>query len=148
MARVKSDGIITIAHFWCGGHFTNINACGVCKVRVGVQVSRKKLRTHIHLDYVGVKILSCIKKERWDYFTTFWNFFHSGFTWSNTKQYFMIFGREILISLIFFIFFYHVIYWYKYFHNNTYISYLIYISELHIFLKLSFFKCYTFSLIN
>ena len=32
-------------------------------VRAGIQVSRKELHTHIHLDYVKVEILSCIKKN-------------------------------------------------------------------------------------
>ena len=32
-------------------------------VRVGVQVSRNKLHTHIHLDYVKIEFLFCIKKK-------------------------------------------------------------------------------------
>ena len=53
---------VTTAHPWCGGHLTNINACGVLGVRVGVQVSKKELYTHIHLDYAKIEILPCIKK--------------------------------------------------------------------------------------
>ena len=41
---------LTTAQSWCDGHFTNISACGVWGVKVGVQVSRKELHTHIHLD--------------------------------------------------------------------------------------------------
>ena len=38
------------AHLWCGGHFTNINACEVWGERARVQNSRRKFHTHIHLD--------------------------------------------------------------------------------------------------
>ena len=35
-------------------------------VRVGVQVSKRGLYTHIHLDYARVEFLSCIiKKKMW-----------------------------------------------------------------------------------
>ena len=34
--------------------------CG--RARVGVQVSKREFHTRIHLDYVRVKFLSCIKK--------------------------------------------------------------------------------------
>ena len=46
----------------CGGHSTSINACRVWVARAGVQVSRREFHTHIHLDYVRLEILSCIKK--------------------------------------------------------------------------------------
>ena len=55
--------LFTTAYPWCDGHFTSINACGVWGARAGVQVSRRELYTHIHLDYARVKILSCIKKK-------------------------------------------------------------------------------------
>ena len=53
---------MTTAHPWCGGHSTSINVCKVGGARVRVQVSKKKLHTHIHLDYDRGEILSCIKK--------------------------------------------------------------------------------------
>ena len=52
---------VTTAHPWCGGHLTNINACGVLGVRVRVQVSKKELHTHIHLDYAKLYL---VKKKR------------------------------------------------------------------------------------
>ena len=33
-------------------------------VRTEVQVSRREFHTHIHLDYVRVEFLSCIKKKK------------------------------------------------------------------------------------
>ena len=54
------DNICITAHSWCGGHFTNISAC---RVKIGVQVSKRELYTHIHLDYVRIEILSCILKK-------------------------------------------------------------------------------------
>ena len=51
-------------HPWCSGHSISINICEVWSVRAGVQVSKRELYTHIHLDYVRVEILSCIKKEK------------------------------------------------------------------------------------
>ena len=50
-------------HIWCGGHFTSIYACGVWEKSDRVQVLRRELHTHIHLDYVRVEIISCIKKK-------------------------------------------------------------------------------------
>ena len=41
---------VTTTRFWCGGHSTSINACKVWGARAGVQVSRRELHTHIHLD--------------------------------------------------------------------------------------------------
>ena len=40
---------VTTAHHWCDGHSTSINACGMWRVRAGVQVSKRELHTHIHL---------------------------------------------------------------------------------------------------
>ena len=40
----------TTAHLWCSGHSTNINACGVRRVRVRVKVSSMEFHIHIHLD--------------------------------------------------------------------------------------------------
>ena len=41
---------LTIAHPWCDGHFTSINACGMWGIKAEIQVSMKELQTHIHLD--------------------------------------------------------------------------------------------------
>ena len=41
-----------------------LSAYGVWGVRVGVQVSRRELHTYIHLDYVRVEFLYCIKKKK------------------------------------------------------------------------------------
>ena len=51
------------AYSWYGNHFTSITAYGVLGVRVEVQVSKREFHTHIHLDLVRVKFLSCIKKK-------------------------------------------------------------------------------------
>ena len=40
----------TTAYPWCDGHSTSINVCGVLGARAGVQISKTKLHTHIHLD--------------------------------------------------------------------------------------------------
>ena len=48
------DKIVTTAYSWCDGHSTSIGACGVWGVRAGVQVSKRELHTHIHLDYANV----------------------------------------------------------------------------------------------
>ena len=42
----------TTAYPWYDGHSTNISACGVWRVRAGIQISERKLHTHIHLHYV------------------------------------------------------------------------------------------------
>ena len=54
----------TIVHPWCGGHFTSISVCTVWGVRVGVQIFRRELHTHIYLHYVRMKFLSCKKKKK------------------------------------------------------------------------------------
>ena len=36
--------------------------CG--ELRVGVQISRRKFHTHIHLNQVKVEFISCIKKKK------------------------------------------------------------------------------------
>ena len=58
---------ITTAYPWCDGHFTSISACGVWGTKAGIQVSKRKLYTHIQLDYARIKILSCIKKKIYIY---------------------------------------------------------------------------------
>ena len=52
---------MTTIYSWCDGYFTSINACGVWGTRAEVQVSRRELNTHIHLDQTRVEILSSIK---------------------------------------------------------------------------------------
>ena len=37
---------------------------GVWGVSAGIQVSRRELHTHIHLNYTKVEFLSCIKKNK------------------------------------------------------------------------------------
>ena len=58
------------AHSCCDGYFTSISACGVSEARVEVQVFRKELYTHIHLDQVRVEFLSCKKKKKKEENTT------------------------------------------------------------------------------
>ena len=61
----------TIAHPWYDGHSISISACEVWGVRVGVQVSKREIYTHIHLDYIKVEILSKKKKNHhFDYSTS------------------------------------------------------------------------------
>ena len=55
---------ITTAHLWCDGHSTSISACGVCEARVTVQVFRRELHIHIHLDYTRVEFYLVSKKKK------------------------------------------------------------------------------------
>ena len=48
----------------CGGHSISINAYGMWRVRVRVQVSGREFHTHIHLDQFRVEILSCIHQPK------------------------------------------------------------------------------------
>ena len=48
-------------HIWPDGHSISISACKVQGTRVGIPVSRRKFQTHIHLNYIIIKFLSCIK---------------------------------------------------------------------------------------
>ena len=54
----------TIAHSWCDSHSTSISAYGVWGINVEVQVSMRELYTHIHLDWIRVEFLSCIKNKK------------------------------------------------------------------------------------
>ena len=54
----------TTMHSWYDGHSISISACEVWEKRTGIQVSKREFHTYIHLDYVKVKILSCIKKKK------------------------------------------------------------------------------------
>ena len=51
-----SINYITTAHIWCDGYFTSI--------RAKVQVSRRELHTHIHLNYVRVEFSSHIQPKK------------------------------------------------------------------------------------
>ena len=53
MSKFSYYGLLTIAlsitaHLWYDSHSTNISVCGVWGTRVKVQVSKRKLQTHIH----------------------------------------------------------------------------------------------------
>ena len=54
----------TTAHPQCDGHSISKSTCGVCGARAEIQVSRRELHTHIHLNQDEVKILSWIKKKK------------------------------------------------------------------------------------
>ena len=41
---------ITTTHSWYDGHFTSISACEVWGPKARVQIFRRELHTHIHLD--------------------------------------------------------------------------------------------------
>ena len=55
--------LITTARPWCDSHSTNISACGMWGAKAEVQISWSEFHIHIHLDYVRVEFLSCIKKN-------------------------------------------------------------------------------------
>ena len=62
----------TTTHPWRSDHFTSINAGRVWRIRVGVQVSKRKFYTHIYLlDYTRVEFLSYIKKNNKSYIVKF-----------------------------------------------------------------------------
>ena len=60
--KVKTIEGIT-AHLWCDSHSTSISTCGVWGARAGIQIFRRKLYTHIHLNYVRIEFLSCKKNK-------------------------------------------------------------------------------------
>ena len=41
-----------------------LSACGVWGARVRIQISKRELHTHIHLDYIKVEIIYCKKKKK------------------------------------------------------------------------------------
>ena len=53
--------MLTTAYSWCDGYSTSINDCGVWEVRAEVQVSKRELQRHIHIDYIRIEFLSYIK---------------------------------------------------------------------------------------
>ena len=56
---------LTTAHPWCDGYSTSISVCGVWGAKAGVQISRRELHTHIHLDQAKVEfyLVSTTKKK-------------------------------------------------------------------------------------
>ena len=42
------------AHPWRNGYSTSTNACGVWKLRIEVQVSKREFYTHIHLRFNNI----------------------------------------------------------------------------------------------
>ena len=72
--RCHSISSFTIAHLWRGAvitlqtwrgdHSTSISAYKVWGARTEIQISKRELHTHIHLDYVRIEILSCKKKKK------------------------------------------------------------------------------------
>ena len=52
----------TIAHPWWSLH--KYKCLWEWRARFGIQVSKNEFYTHIHLDYVRVEFLSCIKKKK------------------------------------------------------------------------------------
>ena len=42
----------------------SIRACGVWREKTGVQVSRRKLHSHIHLDYTRIEFYLSQKKKK------------------------------------------------------------------------------------
>ena len=55
---------VTTAHLCYNGYSTSMNAYELWGVRAEIQIFRKEFHTHIHLDYVNIEILSCIKKKK------------------------------------------------------------------------------------
>lgn len=47
---------ITIAHHWRGSYSTRISSQGVWGVSPGVQVFKREIHTHVHLDYTRIKL--------------------------------------------------------------------------------------------
>ena len=53
--------LLTLFTITYSGHSTR--GVGVWDAKDGIQISRNELHTHIHLDYVRVEFLFCIKKN-------------------------------------------------------------------------------------
>ena len=72
--RCHSISSFTIAHLWRGAvitlqtwrgdHSTSISAYKVWGARTEIQISKRELHTHIHLDYVRIEILYCKNKKK------------------------------------------------------------------------------------
>ena len=50
VSQKKKNTVDTTVYFWCDGYFTNINFLWGGMIRIEVQVSRKKLYTHVYLN--------------------------------------------------------------------------------------------------
>ena len=55
--------VSTTVHHWRDGHSISTKFLWSGGAVVGFQVSKRKLHTHILLDYVRVEFVSCIKKK-------------------------------------------------------------------------------------
>ena len=56
---------ITTTHHWCDSHSISISDSEVWGIKARIQVSKREFHVHIHLDYVKIKFLFCIKKMVW-----------------------------------------------------------------------------------
>ena len=54
--------IFTTTYSWCDGHSISISACRVWRVKAEVQVFKREIYTHIHLDYARVEFYLVLKK--------------------------------------------------------------------------------------
>ena len=52
---VINYNVFTTVHPYCDGHSISISVCEVWRAKIEVQVSRRELHTHIHLDYARIK---------------------------------------------------------------------------------------------
>ena len=59
---ILSPQVPTIAHVWCDGHSTSTKFLWSERQELRLKVSRKEFYTYIHLDYIRVEFLFCIKK--------------------------------------------------------------------------------------
>lgn len=57
MPKKHPFNMITTAHFWYDSCFTSISVCGGWDVGVGVQIFKRKIYTHIRLDYARIEFL-------------------------------------------------------------------------------------------
>ena len=60
---ILSPQVPTIAHVWCDGHSTSTKFLWSERQELRLKVSRKEFYTYIHLDYIRVEFLFCIKKK-------------------------------------------------------------------------------------
>ena len=58
---ILSPQVPTIAHVWCDGHSTSTKFLWSERQELRLKVSRKEFYTYIHLDYIIVEFLFCIK---------------------------------------------------------------------------------------
>ena len=60
---ILNPQVPTIAHVWCDGHSTSTKFLWSERQELRLKVSRKEFYTYIHLDYIRVEFLFCIKKK-------------------------------------------------------------------------------------